>query len=346
MRLLVVRLGAFGDIVHAIPAVAALRAAHPSACIDWLVSIRYAEVLDLLSLHDRAIIVGKSRGTNSGIIAGHTGARGLLSVLGELRSTRYDAAIDFQGLLKSAVLARLSGARRVIGFARQHLREPLAGVFYKETSDPGRGLHVVRKNLALGTALGAASVLSFPFIQSRAPDEVRQQLGLADHERFAVLNPAAGWPNKRWPVERFGALARLLGERHGLTPIILWGPAERLLAEAVVEASAGTARLAPQTSVGDLPSLFGSAALMVSGDTGPLHLAAATGTPIVGLYGPTDPLRNGPWSRDDVTISRFQSCVCHHKRRCCKVNPCLLEITVEEVAAAVDRRLGAVAAHD
>jgi ADP-heptose:LPS heptosyltransferase len=156
---------------------------------------------------------------------------------------------------------------------------------------------------------------------------------------YIVLNPGAAWPNKRWPPDRFGALAAKLRERTGLRTLVTWGPAERGLAEAVVAASAGAAAAAPATSVPDLAVLMRDAALVVAGDTGPLHIAAAMGAPLVGLYGPTWPERNGPWHPRDVVISRADVCVCHHKRQCLRGAPCINDITLDEVLAASERRL-------
>jgi heptosyltransferase-1 len=154
-----------------------------------------------------------------------------------------------------------------------------------------------------------------------------------------MVNPGAAWPNKRWHPERFGAVARAIRDRHALRSVVIWGPGERELADRVVAASHGAAFAAPPTSIADLFAISGAASLMVSGDTGPLHIAAAYGTPIVGVYGPTDPARNGPWSADDVCVSRFEACGCHHLRRCVRERWCLEEVHADEVIDAIDRRL-------
>jgi ADP-heptose:LPS heptosyltransferase len=156
---------------------------------------------------------------------------------------------------------------------------------------------------------------------------------------FALINPGAGWPNKQWPAERFGAVARQLRDTSGLRPFVLWGAREASLADAVVSASSGAATRAPETTLADLLALSRAAALMISGDTGPVHIAAAVGTPIVGLYGPTWPARNGPWHPDDEVVSRADSCACHHKRQCQRASRCIDDITIDEVNAAVARRL-------
>jgi lipopolysaccharide heptosyltransferase I len=330
--ILVVRLGALGDLVHALPAAAAMRAAWPGATIDWLVDARYAALLELVPIVDRAVV-----------ISGRAG-RSLLEVVRELRRARYDLAIDFQGLLKSAVLARAAGAGETVGFVAAQLREPAAAVFYTRRVRGDDSGHVVRKNLSMVESLGApASEVSAPLnvTASAVPGQVRELLGLDAAGRFAVLNPGAGWPNKQWPAERYGALALHLRERHGMPSIVTWGPNEHALAGEVAAASGGAAQPAPAATIGDLIALSRAAALFVAGDTGPLQLAAAVGTPVVGVFGPTNPLRNGSWRADDTWVSRFDECTCHHKRKCRRATPCIDAITVEQMVAAVERRLGA-----
>jgi ADP-heptose:LPS heptosyltransferase len=188
----------------------------------------------------------------------------------------------------------------------------------------------------LGLTIGTPE---FPIehVDSEVAREARDEV----HGRYAVLNPGAAWPNKRWPAARFAALAAALRERHQIMSIVVWGPGEEAIARDVVAGASGAARLAPPTSIADLVALVGRAAVMVSGDTGPTHIAAALGTPVVGLYGPTRPSRNGPLSPDAVTISRDAVCQCHHLRRCTRPRMCLFDIEVEEVLAAVAPRLSA-----
>jgi heptosyltransferase I len=326
---LVVRLGALGDLVHALPAVAAMRRAWPDARIDWLVDARYQALLGFVPIIGRTIVVG---GAGASIPA----------VVGALRRARYDVAIDLQGLIKSAAMARLSGARRVVGFATPLLRERAAALFYNVRVAADDSGHVIRKNLSVAAALGAAADrVELPICVPDAPcvGELRQTLGLAADGAFAMINPGAGWPNKQWPAERFGALAAHLHDRHHLRSIVTWGPAERALAASVVQASRGAAAAAPATTIGDLLALARAASLCVAGDTGPAQIAAAVGTPVVGIFGPTNPARNGPWAEDDTSVSRFHECECHHKRRCRRTTACIDTIGIGEIIAAVDRRL-------
>jgi lipopolysaccharide heptosyltransferase I len=322
-RILIVRMSALGDIVHALPVLSALASAYPSAKIDWLAESAYAGILDLVDGINERIIVrpGYVRATMT------------------MRSRGYDAALDLQGLLKSAVAARLSGARRVIGFEERVLRERAAAWFYSETAAVADNVHVIEKNLSVLKLLGVPTVpsISFPFRNARS--RVIDHVASLAPEGFALINPGAAWPNKRWPPERFGAVAKRLRDTSGLRPFVLWGAHEAPVADAVVAASSGAATRAPETTLADLLALSRAARLMISGDTGPVHIAAAVGTPIVGLYGPTWPERNGPWHPDDEVVSRADVCECHHKRQCQRASRCIDDITVDEVNAAVDRRL-------
>ena len=336
-RILIVRLGSLGDVVHAIPAAAALRRAFPSARIDWLVSARYREILDLVPVIDRRLVIDGAGRSSS--------AAALLRVIGELRQSRYDVAIDLQGLVKSAVLARSSGARRVVGFASSYLRERLARLFYTDVYDPGCGgiydpretRHVVQINLGLLQPLGVvAGAPEFPI--EAVDSEVAQTVRGLTGGRYVLLNAGAAWPNKRWPAGRLGLVASAIAEHYGLMSVALWGEDERALADEVVAHSKGTAVASPPSSITDLVALARGAALIVSGYTGPLHIAAAVGTPVVGIFGPTRPSRNGPWLPADVTVSRADVCHCHHLRRCRLVTSCLFDIQVGDVLDAIARR--------
>ena len=342
-RFLIVRLGALGDVVHAIPVAAALRRAFPTARIDWLVSVRHREILDLVPVIDRRLVISDRPAGGSGP------STGMLDTIRQLRRTTYDVALDLQGLLKSAVLARGSGAARVVGFSSRYLRERFARLFYTDIHDPGGGgmyhpadkTHVVWTNLGLLEPLGVrVATPEFPI--EHVESTVARQIAERTESRYALLNAGAAWPNKRWPPSRLAKVARALREGHGLWSVALWGPGEEALAAEVADESGGAAIMSPRTSIADIVALARGAAVVVSGDTGPTHIAAAVGAPIVGLYGPTRPSRNGPWAPDDVTVSRDAICQCHHLRRCTLKRMCLLDIEVDEVVNAIDRRLAGV----
>ena len=323
-RILIVRLGSLGDLVHTLPAAASLRRAWPSAQIDWLVDAVHRPFLDLVPVLS-SVIALRDRTAGAWLHARRT-----------LRPRRYDVAIDFQGLIKSAALARFSGARRVVGFERRALRERAAAYFYSQQVPVDDSQHVVHKNLQLAQAIGATSTaLEFPIA------DVESAVVPSGSTPYAIVNPGAAWPNKRWPPDRLAAVARTLRERHGLESVVIWGPGEDATAKAVVDGAGGAARMAPATDLHDLIALCRGARLIISGDTGPLHIAAAVGVPAVALFGPTNARRNGPWAGDDISISRYETCDCHYERRCRRdVSAwCLGSITVNEVSAAVAERM-------
>lgn len=330
-RFLIVRFGSLGDVVHGIPAAAALRRRYPQAQIDWLVDPRYTELLDLVECLDRPIPFDPRD-----LVRGRGPA---WAALRDLRRTGYDAVVDLQGLLKSAVLARLVAARRTIGLPRLHLREPVARFFYSETPDPGAGAHVIHRSLGLMAALGVDDrTVRFPLAIPRTPAAALAAECIGSSE-YALVNPGAAWSNKRWPPDRFGAVAAAVRAEFGLRSLVLWGPGEQPLAEAVAAASGGAASVAPQTTIADVVAIARGARVMVSGDTGPLHIGGAVGTPLVALFGPTFAERNGPWSPRDVVVSRTGRCSCFYERRCRHAAPCIDDIGVAEVVSAVGRCL-------
>jgi heptosyltransferase I len=329
-RFLLVRLGALGDVIHGIPVAAALRERFPAARIDWMVHPRYAELLQHVTAVSAVVPVDLRR----------DGLR-LLSLIRQLRGVDYMAAIDMQGLIKSAMLARSVGAWQTIGFPMPALRERPARLFYTDTPEPGEHPHVVYRNLSLLSPLGVRQVTpTFPLAvpDSEVAYDVRRLFG---DRGYAMLTPGAGWPNKQWPPVRFGAVAASVRDACGLRSLVVWGPGEEGLAARVVETSRGAAEMAPPTRMLDLFGLARHARVAVGGDTGPMHIASAMGTPVVALFGPTRAERNGPWSAADIVVSRTADCACLYARRCRRAQPCIEEIAVDEVVVAVRRRIGA-----
>src|SRR5256885_9248030 len=212
MRILIVKLGSIGDIVHTLPSLAAIRRATPDAEISWVVESRSAEILRDNPLLDRLIEID-TKALRRGLMSGET-LRAPRQQLRLLRASAFELALDFQGLIKSAMIARLSGARRVVGFAREALREPASRLFHHESFPTTESLHVIRKNLALvESALGISipdnpSDFEFPIaIEDRHEQEAVDAAGL---DRYAILNPGGGWPTKLWSAEKFGTLADAL----------------------------------------------------------------------------------------------------------------------------------------
>ena len=327
-RFLVIRLSSLGDIVHTLPAVHALRETFPSAQIDWVVETRWRALVD--SAPDVSRIIALDR----------TGWRSIRACVKQLRAARYTCAIDFQGLYKSAALAAFSRTPVRIGFDRHLAREGGATVFYTRRVGPS-GEHVVDQNVALAEAAGARPAShAFPLRVSAEAEAAVQKLLAADKiERFVVLSPGGGWRSKCWPAERYGQLARALAERHGLRSVLNYGPGEEELAAAASRAAGAIAPLAVSLEISRLMALLRRAVCVVAGDSGPLHLGVALGTPVVGLYGPTDPARNGPYSAADIVVRNARPEETTYRRGSAE-SPAMLSISVEQALEAVARRLG------
>jgi lipopolysaccharide heptosyltransferase I len=336
-RLRVVRLGSMGDIVHALPAVASLRAAFPGVQIDWVVEERWKDLLDGNPDVSQVIAVDTQR-WRRGLGRPQTWSE-LSGAVGGLRRQHYDVAVDFQGLLKSALVARLSGAPRRIGFEKSAAKESAAALFYTERVRPPENAHVVEMNLALARAAGVtAEVLRFP-LPARPEDDAAVEEQLRAHQvrgDFFVLSPGGGWGSKCWPVERYAQLHNALARARGWRSFLNAGPGEEKLVEEFTAPARVTRPVHFPLTLGQLVSLVRRARVLVAGDTGPLHVAAAVGTPVVGLFGPTDPARNGPYGTRAAVIHHREQATITYKHEDA-ASPAMLAITVEEVLAAVDR---------
>lgn len=336
---LVVRLGSMGDIVHTLPAVAALRRRYPQARIDWLVETRWQELVRL-NPHITHCIPVDTLGWRRRLFSSATW-RTIVQELGALRRNRYDYALDFQGLYKSAVLAWLAAAPQRLGFHEQFLREPGCFVFYTErvVPPPFGATHVIELNLALVARLEAEPQQPLVFDLVTTPEDetyVEDQLRAHGLDEFFILSPGGGWESKCWPVERYAELHDTLVQQRSWRGVINVGPGEELLA-AAIERLAGAAKpMRLATRPRQFIALARRARLVISGDTGPLHLAAVLGTPVVGLYGPTDPVRNGPYgARVAVVYNPGVAPVTYKHAR--GYSPAMLSISVEQVLTAVER---------
>ena len=342
MRILIVKLSAIGDIVHALPAVAAIRANLPDAEISWVVEQRSAEIVRGSSVVDHLIEID-TRSMRGGKVIDDI----LLDMTKQaklIRQRKYDIAIDFQGLIKSAVIAKVSGAKRRWGFSRSGLREPAGRFLLTDTVKTPDKCHVIRKNLHLAAgALGFAyddTRLEFPIAttdEHRAEaDAILSQMG----ERFAILNPGGGWVTKLWHAEKFGQLADRIYDETGMTSLVATGPAESELAERVAAASRTGRLTLAEPSLRGFYEIARRAAVYVGGDTGPTHIAIAAGAPTVGIFGPTEWWRNGSLAAGDICVSREDiDCRVDCHRRTCDKWICM-DISVETVFNAVRQRIG------
>jgi heptosyltransferase-1 len=302
-RILVVRLGAMGDIVHTLPAVASLKHSLAGAHVTWVVESRWRPLLEENPFVDR--IVELRRGSMSG----------LLETARELRGERYDIAVDFQGLIKSALTASVARAERIYGYHQSQTREWAAGIFYSDKVKAGAG-HVVDRHLELAAAAGAVHPLKvFPL------PEGRDEGGLPAGD-FVLASPLAGWGAKQWPLEHYRALgARLRGEL-GI-PLVLDGPPG--------------SGFDHSSSIAGLIFATRRAAAVVGVDSGPLHLAAALHKPGAAIFGPTDPARNGPYGGSPKVLRNMGAATTY--KRDAGIAACMRAIGPDEVFACLKAQL-------
>ncbi|HEX8925023.1 MAG TPA: lipopolysaccharide heptosyltransferase I, partial [Terriglobales bacterium] len=344
-RVLIVRLGAMGDVLHGLPVAAALRHALPGCEIGWLVEERWAEMLcapdaprsgttnDSRPLVERVHTVNTRKWRKS--ITSTETRNAFACVIRDLRDMQYDAVVDIQGAWKSAIFARLACGKRVIGFAAP--REQGVQLLYSQRVRTD-ARHVVEMNLAVVEALTHVPTqsLSFALPHHEASEAwVNRELTSRNIRDFALLTPGAGWAAKQWPPERFGELAREF-HAQGIAPLINFGPGEQGLADQVVAGSQGSAQ-AITCGLSQLIALTRRARLFIGGDTGPTHLAAALDVPVVALFGPTDPARNGPYSSRSVVLRNPGSTTSY--QHVSTADPGLMSITTEEVWSAARRLL-------
>ena len=334
-----------GDVIHTLPAVHALRAAFPQATIGWLIEERWAELLCASGsprrgprspqrpLVDQVHTVNLKAWRKS-LIGIHT-VQQIATVWNDIRAAKYDVAVDLQGALRSALLARWSGAPVIYGAAQPW--EAPASLWYTRRVIT-RGAHVVEQNLSISELI-AQQKISVPGVEfPHDPDaeaRVAEGLALRGVRDFAILNPGAGWGAKCWPAERYGEVAGKLAGA-GIVPLVNHGPGEEDLFRAVLAASGGRAR-PTKGSITELIALTRRARVFIGGDTGPLHLAAALGIPVVAIFGPTDPARTGPYGTRSVVFRSAASFTTHARNE--RSDAGLLEIETEKVAEAAFRLL-------
>lgn len=346
-RLLIVRLSSLGDVVHALPAAAMLRSAFPHATIGWVIEERWSELLCTRScpragarspqrpLIDHIHPV-KLKAWRKTLYSPQTWEQ-IAFGLSDLRAIRYQAAVDLQGAVRSAVLANWSAAPSIYGAIQP--RENVASMWYTREVMT-RGAHVVEQACSLAEAV-IGERRPIPPAQFPCDPIAESAIDLRLHElgaqNFVMLNPGAGWGAKQWPAERYGEVAKTLAA-DGLFPIINYGPGEQALASAAQSAAGGTA-VALSVSISELIALTRRARLFIGGDTGPMHLAAALKVPIVALFGPTDPARNGPYATHSIVLRHPSSRTSLSHRH--QPDPGLLQISPQDVIAATRQLLGA-----
>lgn len=345
-RILIVRLSAIGDVVHVLPALAALRRALPEAHLAWIVEKLSAPLIEGHSLLDEVILYPRAQWRRRGYVRSLPGD--VRRFFGDMRRRRFDVAIDFQGLTKSAMIARFSGIPLRVGYGGEDGREISPWLNNRRLTPPDDVRHVVARNLYLLKALGIENPpVEFPFPDYSEEREridacLEEEEGIGREERLVFMNPGAGWETKRWPPEYYGRLAGMIACDLGYRVFFTWGPGEERLVEeayaAVPQIARDHVRWAPPTTVRELAALLDRGVLMIGGDTGPVHLAAARGVPAVCIYGGSDPNRNSPLGSDPIRILDNPELECYPcwQVRCDNPPPrCMTTVEPEAVFEAV-----------
>lgn len=344
MNLLIVKLSAVGDVIHTLPSLAALRRLYPEAHITWLVEEGASDLIAGHPYLDR-VLISKRKTWLKDLRRGRGVSRTLKEVktfLEDLRDRPYDIVIDFHGLLKSAFLVFLSRGKRKLGY--DSLQE-MSGWFYNEKIFEDMQKHAILRYLDFVAHLGANPenpefVIPVSEENRARVDRLLGRHGIGPDDSFVAVNPVAYWDTKLWETEKFRELCRRMGEDLG-TPVVLTGSRADGMLREISEGRPEAVNLAGETTLRDLAEIYGRARLVVTTDSGPMHLAAAMGTPAVALFGPTDPKRTGPFGENHVVIRKDLPCSpCLLKK--CERKACMKEITVTEVLEAVrdlwDRR--------
>lgn len=302
-KIAIVKLSSLGDVIHALPVARALRRGIPRLHLTWIVEAREYALLEGHPDLDAVMPVDTRRWRR--LIRRPAGARQVLGKVkrlrGRIRAARFDVALDLQGLMKSGLLTAYTGAPLRIGFSADHCRERLNCLFTnRRVRPPAAAVHVVDQYLSLLEPLGVEPGpvefhVPIPPAATRSMDDFLGEQGVKRRDLLVAINPGAGRESKRWPVECFAALANRLVQEPNVRILLLWGPDEVPMARQIRAGLETRAILAPPTDLHELAALLRRSALMVAGDTGPLHLAAALGTPSLGLFGPTRAARNGPY---------------------------------------------------
>jgi heptosyltransferase-1 len=340
VNILIVKLSAIGDVVHTLPSLAALRKRYPDAHITWVVE-EAASDLVMDHPHLNRVIISRRKSWIGDLKGGRvSGAlKEIKTLLSELRARPYDLVIDFHGLFKSAVIVLLSGGNRKLGY--DSLQE-ISGLFYNEKIPEDMGKHSVDRYLDFARHLGAQEdtpefVLS---IQEENENRVRALLaakGIGPNDPFVAVNPQALWETKLWSDQKFAQLSERIIQELNM-PVVFTAGEEKSTEGIQSFMTLLSVDLAGRTTLRDLACLYQKASLLVTTDSGPMHLAAAMETPVVALFGPTDPARTGPYGKDHTVIRMELPCSpCFLKT--CETRQCMQGITVEDVFQAVRKKL-------
>lgn len=347
-RILLIKPSSPGDIIHALPVFHALRRRYPRAQLSWLVASPFANLIETCDGLNE--VIPFDRGRYGRVIRDLAATRDFAAFLGDLRRREFDLVIDLQGLIRSAFLARATGASVRIGFAGG--RE-FSWAFYSHRipRGPKPDEHAVTKNLRVCPMLGLDDepptfALSLTTDDRSYAQALRAEVGVAENDRYAVLVPGTRWETKCWPPDRFGFLAREIAERFGMRSVLVGGASDQSIARIAEGASGDSAvSLCGRTTLRQLAALIETAAIVVTADSTPMHLAAALDRPLVALFGPTNPARTGPYGRmGDVLRLDLPCSPCYYRRmrQCPYDHACMQRLEVASVFDAARTRLNAV----
>lgn len=340
-RILIVKLGAIGDVIHALPALRTLRKNLPKAYIAWIVEQKASLILKGNDDLDELIVIDTKKWRRE---IGLKTIREIRELLSHLKGRKFDVALDLQGLIKSGLITYLSGAESRIGYGCPHLRERLNGLFTNIKVCPLESeRHVIDLALSLLRPLNITKIdketrFNIPKEDEEYIDTFIREKGLNRGKALVIINPGAGWKTKLWGTANYAALADMIATKNKADIVITWGPREEEMATEVRSKMKERGILSPPAPLPSFISLLKRCTLLVGADTGPLHLAAALGKRCVGIYGPSDPSRNGPYGEGHRVVYKKMGCSNCYKRVCDDLS-CMQTITPAEVYGEVDSLL-------
>ncbi len=339
-RIAIIKPSSLGDIIHTLPLLKTLRRAFPSAYIAWVLEGAYQELLVDNKDLDEVIVIHTKKWRREVSLKS---MEEIWSTIKKLRRLRFDIAIDLQGLLKSGVIAWLSNADMRLGFHKSNMREPINALFLNKTAEPAEpGKHAIERGLNLLKPLGIKEFqLHSEFPVSEKDKETAQAFFKEHHlnKPLVAINAGVGFPTKSWKWDRYAALADMLMEKRGCSILLTWGPGEREMVGNIAGQMKNSPLIPPATTVRQSAAFFKHCDLYIGSDTGPMQLSVALGVKCLVLMGSTDPLRNGPFGKENMVIQKDFHCKNCYKRKCDTVE-CMEAIQVQEVFEAASGMLG------
>lgn len=339
MKILIVKLSAIGDVIHTLPALNSLRRHFPDAHITWLVEEAAFPIVEGHRALNR-VLVSKRKQWMKELKSRENSIGKILAFIKELRDTRYDMIIDFQALLKSGMLIALARGNRKIGFDRgmEHMEE--SHIFLNERVPPvSMERHALLRYLSLLEGIGIDSdeiVYDIPVDASHREKAENLMGGLDTGKPFAAVNPMAKWETKLWYNDRFSELADNLAEKYDANILFTGSREDRPAVEDIISGMKHpAANLAGETDLKTLAAVYEKTEFLVTTDTGPMHLAAAVGTPVAAIFGPTAPWRTGPFGSGHKVIRKSVPCGPCFKRLC-ETKACMNKISVGDVMDGVE----------